>query len=50
MLRVLEIARQQGGVSKLGKVVQSVKQLADQVGGLERLAVCLDALEELGVK
>jgi hypothetical protein len=50
LLRVLEIARQQGGVSKLGKLVQAVKQLADQVGGLDRLAVCLDALEELGVK
>jgi hypothetical protein len=48
--RVLEIAREEGGVSKLRKMAQAVKALADQVGGLDRLAGCLDALEELGVK
>jgi hypothetical protein len=50
MLRVLEIARQESSVSRLRKIVQTVKQLADQVGGLDRLAVCLDALEEFGIK
>src|SRR5436190_14532435 len=49
-LRVLGIAREQGGVGKLARQVQAVKQLADQVGGVERLAVCLEALEELGVR
>jgi hypothetical protein len=50
MLRVLEVARQGGGVSKLNKMVQTIKLLADQVGGFDRLAVCLDALEEFGIK
>jgi hypothetical protein len=48
--RVLEIARQESSVGKLQKMVQTVKQLADQVGGLDRLAVCLDTLEEFGLK
>jgi hypothetical protein len=50
LLRVLEIARQESSVSRLRKLVQTVKQLADQVGGLDRLAVCLDTLEEFGIK
>ncbi len=50
LLRVLEIARQESSVSRLRKMVQTVKQLADQVGGLDRLAVCLDTLEEFGLK
>jgi hypothetical protein len=50
MLLVLGIAREHGGVAKLRKLVQAVKELADQAGGLDRLAVCLDALEEFGVK
>lgn len=50
LLRVLSIAREQGGVTKLVKQVQAVKLLADQIGGVDRLAVCLEALEELGVR
>jgi hypothetical protein len=50
LLRVLAIARQESSVSKLQKLVATVKQLADQVGGLDRLAVCLDTLEEFGIK
>jgi hypothetical protein len=50
LLRVLEIARQESSVSKLQKMVRVVKELADQVGGLDRLAVCLDTLEEFGLK
>jgi hypothetical protein len=50
LVRVLAIARQESSVSKLRKMVQTVKQLADQVGGLEQLAVCLDTLEEFGLK
>jgi hypothetical protein len=50
LLRVLAIVRQESSVSKLQKLVQTVKQLADQVGGLDKLAVCLDTLEEFGIK
>jgi hypothetical protein len=50
LLRVLAIVRQESSVSKLQKLVQTVKHLADQVGGLDRLAVCLDTLEEFGIK
>jgi hypothetical protein len=50
LLRVLEIARRESSVSKLQKMVQVVKHLADEVGGLDRLAVCLDTLEEFGLK
>ncbi len=50
LLRVLEIARQESSVGRLRKIVLTVKDLADRVGGLDRLAVCLDTLEEFGIK
>jgi hypothetical protein len=50
LLRVLEIARQESSVGRLRKLVLTVKDLADRVGGLDRLAVCLDTLEEFGIK
>jgi hypothetical protein len=48
--RVRALTAKEGGVAELKKTVKRVARLAEQVGGLECLAACLDVLEEFGVK
>ena len=48
LLRVKAAAEGKGGVDSLLSAVQSVRGVADQVGGITKLAECLEALQRLG--
>jgi hypothetical protein len=47
LLKVKAVADEQGGVDGLLTAVQAVRNVAAQVGGLEKLSGCLEALKKL---